>query len=246
MVSLSKRLPNENNKMYSYRAIKEGILSLQLQPGQALSAVELAKVLGVSTTPIKEALGRLQLEHLVEIIPQVGTYVSKIKPQLVEEAASIRFILEKETLKLACQSFPRESLVQLKRNLDLQERLLVQKGTMWEFKRLDENFHYIIFQGSKRMMMWDAITQLAAHYHRIEMLSQKEHDFNELITDHKNVISIIEKKEIDQVESILGRHILEPIEAWRNLYNQESVYTSYFDFAEKPRGNRGTVLLSPL
>ena len=84
------------------------------------------------------------------------------------------------------------------------------------------------------MMMWDAITQLAAHYHRMKMLSQKEHDFNELITDHKNVISIIEKKEIDQVESILGRHILEPIEAWRNLYNQESVYTSYFDIAEKP------------
>ena len=102
MVSLSKRLTNENNKMYSYRAIKEGILSLQLKPGQALSAVELAKALGVSTTPIKEALGMLQLEHLVEIIPQVGTYVSKIKPQLIEEAASIRFILEKETLKLAC------------------------------------------------------------------------------------------------------------------------------------------------
>ena len=85
MFSLSKRLPNENNKMYSYRAIKEGILSLQLQPGQALSVVDLAKALEVSTTPIKEALGRLQLEHLVEVIPQVGTYVSKIKPVVRRE-----------------------------------------------------------------------------------------------------------------------------------------------------------------
>jgi hypothetical protein len=45
----------------------------------------------------------------------------------------------------------------------------------------------------------------------------------------------IENKEIDQVENILGKHILEPIEGWRNLYHQESAYTSYFDFTEKSR-----------
>jgi DNA-binding GntR family transcriptional regulator len=233
MFPLSKKLPSENNKIYSYRAIKEGILSLQLQPGQALSVVDLAKVLNVSTTPIKEAMGRLQLEHLVEVIPQVGTYVSKIKPQLIEEATSIRFILEKEALKLACKSFPRENLDQLKKNVAFQEILMVQKGTKWDFKKLDRSFHYIIFQGNQRKMMWEAITQLAAHYHRMTILSQKEHDFYELIIDHKKIISIIEKKEIDQVEYILGKHILEPIEGCRDLYNQESAYTSYFDFTEK-------------
>ena len=85
---LSKRLPSENNKIYSYRAIKEGILSLQLQPGQALSVVDLAKALKVSTTPIKEARGDYRtnkLEHLVEVIPQVGTYVSGIKPVVRRE-----------------------------------------------------------------------------------------------------------------------------------------------------------------
>ena len=121
MFPLSKKLPSENNKIYSYRAIKEGILSLQLQPGQALSVVDLAKALKVSTTPIKEVMGRLQLEHLVEVIPQVGTYVSKIKPQLIEEAASIRLILEKEVLQLACRSFPRENLDQLKKNVDIRD-----------------------------------------------------------------------------------------------------------------------------
>ncbi len=219
MFPLLKKLPSENNKIYSYRAIKEGILSLQLQPGQALSVVDLARVLKVSTTPIKAAMGRLQQEHLVEIIPQVGTYVSKVKPQLIEEAASLRFILEKETLRLACKSFPRENLEQLKKNLALQEMLLAQKGTKWDFQKSDKHFHSIIFQGNQRKMMWEAITQLAAHYHRMTMLSQKEHDLYELMTDHKKIISIIEKKEIDQVENILRKHILEPIEGWRNLYN---------------------------
>ena len=85
------------------------------------------------------------------------------------------------------------------------------------------------------MMMWDVITKLAAHYHRMTMLSQKEHDIYDMITDHKNIISIIEKKEINQMENILGKHILEPIEGWRNLYHQESAYTSYFEFTEKSR-----------
>ena len=233
MFPLSKKLPSENNKIYSYRAIKEGILSLQLQPGQALSVVDLAKVLKVSTTPIKEAMGRLQREQLVEVIPQVGTYVSKIKPQLIEEAASIWLILEKEALRLACKSFPRENLDQLKKNLALQEMWLVEKGTEWDFKKLDENFHYIIFQGNQRKMMWEVIAQLAAHYHRMTMLSQREDHFYDLITNHKNIISIIENKEIDQVEDIVEKHILEPIEGWRNLYHQKSAYTSYFDFTEK-------------
>ena len=233
MFPLSKRLPGENNKSFAYRAIKEGILSLQLPPGQALSVPELAETLKVSSTPIKEALGRLQLANLVEIIPQVGTYVSKINPQFIEEAAHMRFILEKETLNLACKSFPKESMKQLKKNLDLQETLLAEKGTGWDFQKIDKNFHYILFQGNQRRIMWEAITQLTTHYNRMVMLFRMEQDFDKLLTGHQNILSIIERKEIDQVENILREHIWEPIKNWRSFYNKESSYSIYFDFTEE-------------
>ena len=78
MIKMLSRLPGENNNNYSYRAIKEGILSLELTPGQLLSVGELTEALKVSSTPIKSALWKLQQENLVDVIPQVGSYISKI------------------------------------------------------------------------------------------------------------------------------------------------------------------------
>ncbi len=115
MLTVSKRLTGENNKDYSYRIIKEGIMSLELQPGKAISEIELAEALHLSRTPIREVMAKLREEYLVEVFPQVGTYVSKIKPQLVEEASFMRYYLEKEILKLACESFPYENLLELEK-----------------------------------------------------------------------------------------------------------------------------------
>ena len=75
----SMRHSGENNKEYSYRVIKENIMSLKLKPGQAISEIELAEALQISRTPIREVMGKLREEHLVEVLPQVGSYISKIK-----------------------------------------------------------------------------------------------------------------------------------------------------------------------
>ena len=85
MVIVSPRLPGENNKDYAYRIIKDSIMSLELKPGQSISEVELAEALSLSRTPIREVLTKLREEHLVEVIPQVGTYISKINPQLIRK-----------------------------------------------------------------------------------------------------------------------------------------------------------------
>ena len=108
MLTVTAKLSGENNKDYAYRVIKEGIMYLELQPGQAISEIELAEALNLSRTPIREVMAKLREENLVEVLPQVGTYVSKINSQLVEEASFMRFTLEKEVLKLACESFAEE------------------------------------------------------------------------------------------------------------------------------------------
>ena len=145
MFTVLERLRGENNKDYSYRVIKEAIMSLELKPGQAISEIELADMLNISRTPIREVMAKLKEEYLVEVLPQVGTYVSKIKSQLIEEAAFMRFTLEKEVLKLACESFPQDKILDLKRNIALQEELHGQIGVEREFHKLDKNFHQIIY-----------------------------------------------------------------------------------------------------
>lgn len=230
----SVRLAGENNKEYSYRVIKEGIMSLKLKPGQAISEVELADALQISRTPIREVMGKLREEHLVEVLPQVGSYISKIKPQLIEEAAFMRYTLEKEIMKMSCEVFPEDKLRELKRNVALQEEIIEQKETdELAFHKLDTKFHSIIFQGNKKEHVWDAITRLSTHYNRIRVLSEIENSFHTAFMEHKKIIKIIEEKDIEHVEEVVHTHILKPTKGWTKLYQSDSPYADYFDHSYK-------------
>ena len=224
------RLPGENNKEYSYRVIKEGIMSLELRPGQEISEIELAESLQISRTPIREVMTKLREENLVKVIPQVGTYVSKIKLKLIEEAAFMRFTLEKEVLKLSCETFPQDKLLELKKNVAFQEVLLNQEGMEMEFHKLDIEFHHIIFAGNNKENVWEAIRRLGTHYNRMRVLSEIENRFDRAIAQHKEIITIIENKEVDLVETVMRQHVLDPIKQWEKLYGPESLYSDYFDF----------------
>ena len=224
------RLPGENNKEFSYRVIKEGIMSLELRPGQEISEIELAEALQISRTPIREVMTKLREENLVKVIPQVGTYVSKIKLKLIEEAAFMRFTLEKEVLKLSCETFPQDKLLELKKNVAIQEVLLHQEGMEMDFHKLDTDFHLIIFKGNKKENVWEAIKRLGTHYNRMRVLSEIENRFELAIAQHKQIITIIENKQIDLVEKVMAEHITEPIKQWEKLYSIDSPYINYFDF----------------
>jgi len=235
MITVSPKLPGENNKDYAYRVIKDSIMSLELEPGQAISEIELAEALRLSRTPIREVLGKLREEHLVEVIPQVGTYISKIKPQLLKEASFMRYILEKEVLKQACESFPKSDMYDLKKNVALQEELIGQKGKEREFHVLDKEFHHIIFRGNQKEHIWEAIIRISTHYNRMRLLSEIRHSFDEPVKQHQQIVEILEQKDCDQIEDIVRMHIVEPTKLWTDLYKADSPYINYFEYVdEKP------------
>ena len=235
MVNISPRLPGENNKDYAYRIIKDSIMSLKLKPGQSISEVELAEALSLSRTPIREVLTKLREEHLVEVIPQVGTYISKINPQLISEASFMRYTLEKEVLKQACESFPKTSIYDLKKNMVLQEELIGQKGKETDFHNLDKEFHQIIFKGNQKENIWEAITRISTHYNRMRLLSEMRYSYDEVIAQHVEIIEILEMKECDRVEEIVRKHIIEPMNLWEDLFNVDSPYLDFFESSvQKP------------
>lgn len=235
MVNVSARLPGENNKDYAYRIIKDSIMSLKLKPGQSISEVELAEALSLSRTPIREVLTKLREEHLVEVIPQVGTYISKINPQLISEASFMRYTLEKEVLKQACESFPKTSIYDLKKNMVLQEELIGQKGKERDFHNLDKEFHQIIFKGNQKENIWKAITRISTHYNRMRLLSEMRYSYDEVIAQHARIIEILENKECDRVEEIVRKHIIEPMNLWEDLFNDNSPYLDFFESSvQKP------------
>lgn len=233
MLKGARKRPGENNRQYSYRVIKEKIMSLELKPGQAISEGELAEALQISRTHVREVLGKLKEEHLVEVYPQVGSYVAKNNPQLLEEAAFMRYTLEKEILKTACISFPKEKLHELKRNIADQEEAVEEKVGVIEFHKLDTQFHSIIFAGAGMEHVWQAITKLSTHYNRVRVLSEMELSYHKAFMEHKKIIEMLEKQEEEKVEQILYDHIMKPIESWERFYKPDSPYSDFFDLSHK-------------
>ena len=228
MFTITPRLPGENNKTYSYRVIKDGIMSLQLKPGQSISEVELAEYLKISRTPIREVMAKLKEENLVEVFPQIGTYVSKIDFQLINEATFMRYTLEKEILKQSCLNFSDIALAELKSMVIMQEALIGQKGMELEFHRLDKQFHFKIFQENNMEHVWGAITRLSTHYNRMRLLSEMENNFAVAVEQHKQIIQIIEEKAVERVEQMMKQHIIEPKKVWEEFFHSDSPYKDYF------------------
>ncbi|EPZ54229.1 bacterial regulatory s, gntR family protein [[Clostridium] sordellii ATCC 9714] len=154
---LYERKHKEIAKEYAYRVLKDNIMSLNLKPGELLSESNLSEKLKISRTPIREILMKLKNEHLIEVKPQAGTYVSLIDMDLISEAIFMRSVLEKEVLIEACNKFPEELFIELEKNLFAQKLVVDKPGKEIEFHDLDKNFHKLIFLGCNKANIWDAI-----------------------------------------------------------------------------------------
>ena len=99
---ISDRLPKESARDFAFRTLRDNIVSLELKPGTLISENEIAMELGVSRTPVREAIIDLAKAGIIEILPQRGSYVSLIDPNMVEESRFVRKTLDKAVIELAC------------------------------------------------------------------------------------------------------------------------------------------------
>ncbi len=125
---------------YLYATIRDLIVRAEMAPGERLSETELGDRLGVSRTPVREALGRLRDDRLVEVRPQIGTFVARISPQAVSDAQFIREALECTAVRVSAELAGEESMAQIVENLRAQERA-VQRTDIDSWQLLDDTFH---------------------------------------------------------------------------------------------------------
>lgn len=224
---LYEKLDKETGKDYVYRVLKDNIMSLELKPGELLSESELAKRLNVSRTPIREVLIKLKSEKLIEVKPQAGTYVSLIDWNLIEEAIFIRYNLEREALKEACQNFSEDILMEMEKCLFAQ-KLVAQKGdNLLEFHNLDKEFHKLLFVGINKSNVWESICNISTHYNRMRLLAEKKLNKEFLVDQHITYLEIIKNKNSDIIDEVVSHHIKEPVEQWKILIKEDSEITSY-------------------
>ncbi|MGL5151269.1 MAG: GntR family transcriptional regulator, partial [Clostridium sp.] len=195
---LYEKLKEETTKDYAYRVIKDNIMSLELKPGELLSESDLAKKLNLSRTPIREVLSKLKNEKLIEVKPQAGTYVSLIDLKLIEQAVFMRYNLEKEVIEQACDSFSENCMIEMEKCLFVQKLIINKKDNLIEFHHLDKEFHKLLFQGTDKGEVWEAIANISTHYNRMRLLAELKKDKVLLLEQHNEYLELIKSKNKDK------------------------------------------------
>lgn len=189
-----------------YHTLRQNIVNLHFKPGQVLNLREITEKLDVSRTPVREALIRLEREGLVDVIPQVGTSVSKIDLSRVEEEQFIRSSLEEKALEL-CFSKNLQLLL-----LDLEKALLHQETSLKDpdalsFLDWDDEFHRSIFHFAEKSLSWELILNNSSHYRRIRIMTlwNKELRYS-VFEQHQEIYVFLKKKDTKTVFSLIHDH----------------------------------------
>lgn len=136
----------------AYGSLKQAILSLILKPGEVLRKPEICEQLGVSRSPVAEALARLAGERLVDVVPQAGTFVARFSLEEIREGAFLREALELAAIEQLATTLTDRQLVELRRNIRIQDAL-VNDGDFTGFYQMDREMHRMLlsFTGYKRL-----------------------------------------------------------------------------------------------
>jgi GntR family transcriptional regulator, rspAB operon transcriptional repressor len=205
-VSLAERRSGGTARARVYANLRDAIIRAELVPGRQLSENELAASLGVSRTPVREALVRLRDERLVEIVPQLGTFVSPISTRAVADAQFIREALECAAVRVAAERATDEDVEGLEHNLAAQERAR-DTGDLDAFYVLDDQLHQAICDLSGRAV-W-AITQRAkGHLNRIRRLSLPMPSYMaEMIAEHRDIVGRLADHDPAGADMALRHHL---------------------------------------
>ncbi|MCI1821642.1 MAG: GntR family transcriptional regulator [Megasphaera sp.] len=199
---------NESVREYAYRVIFENIMSLHLVPGTAISEKEISDRLSISRTPVREAFIRLAQAGLLEILPQRGTYISKIDTAQIAEFRFLRVTLERAVMELACRSFPESYLKRLEACLADQEHVL-QKFDASRFYELDNEMHCIIFSGCAKPSIWQLLQNANINYIRARVLnvSAAQTEMQLLYEQHRLIMRSIVGHDVSAGIDIITKHV---------------------------------------
>ena len=128
-----------------FNTLRQAILKGELAPGERLMEIQLAEKLGVSRTPIREAIRKLELEGLVLMIPRKGAEVAKISEKSLRDVLEVRRSLEELAIELACQRMSEEDMDELER-VQGNFRNAIAKGEAMTIAETDEQYHDVIYQ----------------------------------------------------------------------------------------------------
>ena len=207
-----------------FNTLRQAILKGELAPGERLMEIQLAEKLGVSRTPVREAIRKLELEGLVLMIPRKGAEVAKISEKSLRDVLEVRRSLEELAIELACQRMTDEEIEQLgERQNDFKNA--INKGNAMNIAETDEAFHDVIYLGTGNDKLVQILNNLREQMYRYRLEYIKDEDKRQiLIVEHEHILAAIKARNIAEAKNAAREHIdNQEITVSKNIKEQEDI-----------------------
>jgi len=210
-----------------YRILREQIIQAELMPGERISEAEIAKSLSISRQPVREAFIKLSEEGLVQVLPQRGTYVTRISIASVMDVRFVREAIEADIVRQVVGEHTAETVRELRDQIARQRQ--VPQDDRAAFLRLDELFHHTLAAAAGRAYAWSVIESVKAQMDRVRFLSVDDIQIGRLIEQHERIVDAIAAGDVGKAEAALRRHLREIL---KSLPEIARARTEFFDGVE--------------
>ncbi len=197
-----------------FHHLREDILSGKYKEGDELKEVAIGEELGVSRTPVREAFRQLELEGLIQIIPNKGAYVTGITEKDVKDIYMIRSLLEGLCARWACEHITDAQMEEMEENIYL-SKFHAQKGHLEQLAELDNRFHEILYEACNSKMLEHQLRDFHEYVLRVRKKTlsnvNRGPKSNE---EHELLMEAIKAKDADKAERLANMHM---INAYENM-----------------------------
>ncbi len=204
-----------------FHTLREAILKGELKPGERLMELQLAAKLGVSRTPIREAIRMLEQEGLAVTIPRKGAEVAKMTEKDMEDVLQIREVLDELAASIACEQMTREQLETLKTTMREFEEF-TKTGNVKKIAEADVKFHDVIYQATGNPKLVNMLNNLREqmYRYRIEYLKD-EKNYPVLIREHSQIVEGLITKDKEKVTAAMHHHVRNQVLAVKEIIREQ-------------------------
>ena len=191
-----------------FNTLRQAILRGELKPGERLMEIQLANKLGVSRTPIREAIRKLELEGLVLMIPRKGAEVAEITEKNMLDVLEVRRALEELAVQLACEKITQEELEELEQAGENFKKVLKRSKDITEVAEADVRFHDVIYMATDNQKLIHLLNKLREQMYRYRVEYLKNPDVHEQLTqEHEEIVYHIKRREKVEATAVTCQHI---------------------------------------
>lgn len=224
LYTMKRSIVNMDDKVFSQEAtdkyslrgmvftkIREDILSGKYTENEELKEITIGQELGVSRTPVREALRQLELEGLVKIIPNKGAYVAGISNKDVHDIYMIRSYLEGLCARWACENITQEQIDAIEEVIYLSE-FHVKKEHFDQIVELDTKFHELLYASSGSRILGHLLRDYHQYVHSIRKITLSDPDrARNSNAEHSAILEAIRNRDADNAEKLAHEHIIQTI-----------------------------------